>query len=127
MKIDGTVTISIETFEKLKAEADKKDEAEKKLQGLINAVLATCAFDDKEFLKECEKIDNDDALSTDRQISKALNEARKKLKIMIKADRLKSVLKMAAVNTKAKNISVGVEELYTTAQSIIDEMEIKLI
>lgn len=46
---------------------------------------------------------------------------------MIKADRLKSVLKMAAVNTKAKNISVGVEELYTTAQSIIDEMEIKLI
>lgn len=127
MKIDGTVTISIETFEKLKAEADKKDEAEKKLQGLINAVLATCAFDDKEFLKECEKINNDDALSTDRQISKALNEARKKLKIMIKADRLKSVLKMAAVNTKAKNISVGVEELYTTAQSIIDEMEIKLI
>ena len=127
MKIDGTVTISIETFEKLKAEADKKDEAEKKLQGLINAVLATCAFDDKEFLKECEKIDNDDALSTDRQISKALNEARKKLKIMIKADRLKSVLKMAAVNTKAKNISVGVEELYTIAQSIIDEMEIKLI
>lgn len=78
MKIDGTVTISIETFEKLKAEADKKDEAEKKLQGLINAVLATCAFDDKEFLKECEKINNDDALSTDRQISKALNEARKK-------------------------------------------------
>lgn len=127
MKIDGTVTISIETFEKLKAEADKKDEAEKKLQGLINAVLATCAFDDKEFLKECEKIDNDDTLSTDRQISKALNEARKKLKIMIKADRLKSMLKMAAVNTKAKNISVGVEELYTTAQSIIDEMEIKLI
>lgn len=126
MKIDGTVKISIETFEKLKAEADKKDEAEKKLQGLINAVLATCAFDDKEFLKECEKIDNDDTLS-DRQISKALNEARKKLKIMIKADRLKSVLKMAAVNTKPKNISVGVEELYTTAQSIIDEMEIKLI
>lgn len=127
MKIDGTVTISIETFEKLKAEADKKDEAEKKLQGLINAVLATCAFDDKEFLKECEKIDNDDTLSTDRQISKALNEARKKLKIMIKADRLKSVLKIAAVNTKAKKISVEVEELYTTAQSIIDEMEIKLI
>lgn len=127
MKIDGTVTISIETFEKLKAEADKKDEAEKELQGLINAVLETCAFDDKEFLKECEKIDNDDTLSTDRQIIKALNEARKKLKIMIKADRLKSVLKMAAVNTKTKNISVGVEELCTTAQSIINEMEIKLI
>lgn len=126
MKIDGTVTISIDTFQEMQEEIKEKEQAERKLQVLINAVLAVYKIDDKDFLEECKKIDSNEKLKTDKEIMGELAKAREKIKIEVNSSRAKRLLKMAVKNS-SENCSDIIEEVGMCKQEIIDKMEIKLI
>lgn len=98
MELKGQVTISIEDFEKLKAAAEQKEYAENQLQAFRDRMSQFYELDDTDFRKHIEKIDSTPNMS-DRQIDKAISEARKTLKIVIDTDKLKKQIR-ASINKK---------------------------
>lgn len=122
MKLKGQVTISIEDFEKLKAEADMKEYAENQLQAFRDRMSQFYELDDTDFQKRIEEIDSTPNMS-DRQINKAISEARKTLKIVIDTDKLKKQIR-ASINKKEYKEDDSHIDLKNTTDSELDAIEI---
>lgn len=93
MKIDGTVTISIEQFEKLKTEAEAKKNAEKKLEeaaGMISKLVAV--VHDEEYKKRIKEIDALPENTSDKKIFKLCREAAGTLRITISETYLRKLV-----------------------------------
>lgn len=97
MELKGQVTISIEDFEKLKAEADMKEYAENQLQAFKDRMSQFYEIEDTEFWKQVKEIDSKPM--TDRQIDKALSKARETLKIIVDTETLKKKIR-SMINKK---------------------------
>ena len=121
-KLKGQVTISIEDFEKLKAEADMKEYAENQLQAFRDRMSQFYELDDTDFQKRIEEIDSTPNMS-DRQINKAISEARKTLKIVIDTDKLKKQIR-ASINKKEYKEDDSHIDLKNTTDSELDAIEI---
>lgn len=98
MELKGQVTISIEDFEKLKAEADMKEYAENQLQAFRDRMSQFYEIEDTEFWKQVEEIDSTPNMS-DRQIAMALSKARETLKIVVDTKALKKTIR-SMINKK---------------------------
>lgn len=94
MQIEGTATISLETLDKMRKEAEMADEILKKYVGLTEEVMAIYGFETEAYYKELAKIDNNPKL-TDRQIAQKLSKAMVQyLKIVVDAEALKRFIKL---------------------------------
>lgn len=122
MELKGQVTISIEDFEKLKAAAEQKEYAENQLQAFRDRMSQFYELDDTDFRKHIEKIDSTPNMS-DRQIDKAISEARKTLKIVIDTDKLKKQIR-ALINKKEYKEDDSRIDLKHTTDSELDAIEI---
>lgn len=122
MELKGQVTISIEDFEKLKAEADMKEYAENQLQAFRHRMSQFYELDDTDFQKRTEEIDSTPNMS-DRQIDKAISEARKTLKIVIDTDKLKKQIR-ASINKKEYKEDDSHIDLKNTTDNELDAIEI---
>ena len=92
MKIDGTVTISIQTFEELKAAAEEAERCRNEVAGIVKEVTELVSFEDGEYLKRLAEIDEDGKIKTDKKLKKAMSEALALLKIVVDAEKLKRFL-----------------------------------
>lgn len=92
MKIDGTVTISIQTFEELKAAAKEAERCRKEVAGIVKEVTELVSFDDNEYMKRLAEIDEDGKIKSDKRLKKAMSEALALLKIVVDAEKLKRFL-----------------------------------
>lgn len=92
MKIDGTVTISIQTFEELKAAAEEAEKCRNEVAGIVKEVTELVSFDDNEYLKRLAEIDEDGKIKTDKRLKKAMSEALALMKIVVDAEKLKRFL-----------------------------------
>ena len=92
MKIDGTVTISIQTFEELKAAAEEAERCRNEVAGIVKEVTELVSFEDGEYLKRLAEIDEDGKIKTDKRLKKAMSEALALLKIVVDAEKLKRFL-----------------------------------
>lgn len=122
MEVKGQVTISIDDFEKLKAAADMKEYAENQLEAFRDRMTQFYELEDTEFRKRIKEI-NDTPHMTDRQIDKAIHEARKALKIVIDTDKLKKQIR-ATVNKKAYDTDDVHIDLKNTTDNELDAIEI---
>lgn len=122
MELKGQVTISIEDFEKLKAAADAKEYAENQMEAFRDRMTQFYELDDTDFWKRIKEIDSTKNM-TDRQIDKAISEARKTLKIVIDTDKLKKQIK-ASINKKAYKDDDSHIDLKNTTDSELDAIEI---
>ena len=122
MELKGQVTISIEDFEKLKAAADMKEYAENQLQAFRDRMSQFYELDDTDFRKHIEEIDSTPNMS-DRQIDKAISEARKTLKIVIDTDKLKKQIRASINGKEYKEDDSHIDLKYTT-DSELDAIEI---
>lgn len=122
MKLKGQAIISIEDFEKLKAEADMKEYTENQLQAFRDRMPQFYKLDATDFMKHIEEIDSTPNMS-DRQIDKAISEARKTLKIVIDTERLKKLIR-ASINKKAYKEDDSHIDLKNTTDSELDAIEI---
>ena len=122
MELKGQVTISIEDFEKLKATAEQKEYAENQLQAFRDRMSQFYELDDTDFQKRIEEIDSTPNMS-DRQIDKAISEARKTLKIVIDTDKLKKQIR-ASINKKEYKEDDSHIDLKNTTDSELDAIEI---
>ena len=122
MELKGQVTISIDDFEKLKAAADAKEYAENQLEAFRDRMTQFYELDDTDFWKRIKEIDSTPNMS-DRQIDKAISEARKMLKIVIDTDKLKKQIR-ASINKKAYKEDDSHIDLKNTTDSELDAIEI---
>lgn len=94
MQIEGTATISLETLDKMRREAEMADEILKKYAGLTEEVMAVYDFEAETYHEELKRIDNNRKL-TDEQIMKQVSKAMvKHLKIVVDAEALKRFIKL---------------------------------
>lgn len=91
MDIKGTVTLDLDTYEKLKAEKDKKEYENSKEQTLSKLLSDSYEIDASVFLKEINEIDQEEEL-TDRQLEKKMSEAMKTLRIIVNKDKIKKAI-----------------------------------
>lgn len=93
MKIDGTVTISIEQFEKLKAAAEAKESAEKKLEEAARMISKLVAVvHDEEYKKRIKEIDALPVNTSDKKVDKLCREAAATLRITISEAHLRRLV-----------------------------------
>lgn len=93
MKIDGTVTISIEQFEKLKAAAEAKENAEKELKEATHTISKLVAVvHDEEYRKRIKEIDALPVNTSDKKIDKMCREAAATLRITISETQLRRLV-----------------------------------
>lgn len=92
MQIEGTVTISIQTFEELKAAAEEGENYRRKLQSVSEEVTSLIEFDDAEYLARLAEIDKMGNIS-DKKLKKVMSEALSLQKIVVDADKLKKFFK----------------------------------
>ena len=121
MELKGQVTISIEDFEKLKAEADMKEYAENQLQAFKDRMSQFYEIEDTEFWKQVKEIDSKPM--TDRQIDKALSKARETLKIVVDTEALKKTIR-SMINKKDYPDDDTHVDLKNTTDSELDAIEI---
>lgn len=121
MEVKGQVTISIDDFEKLKAAADAKEYAENQLTAFKDRMSQFYEIEDTEFWEKVKEIDSKPM--TDKQIHKAISEARKTLKIVIDTDKLKKQIR-ASINKKEYDTDDAHIDLKNTTDSELDAIEI---
>lgn len=121
MELKGQVTISIEDFEKLKAEADMKEYAENQLQAFKDRMSQLYEIEDTEFRKQVKEIDSKPM--TDRQIDKALSKARETLKIVVDTEALKKTIR-SMINKKDYPDDDTHVDLKNTTDRELDAIEI---
>lgn len=121
MELKGQVTISIEDFEKLKAEADMKEYAENQLQAFKDRMSQFYEIEDTEFWKRVKEIDS--KTMTDRQIDKALSKARETLKIVVDTEALKKTIR-SMINKKDYPDDDTHVDLKNTTDRELDAIEI---
>lgn len=102
MNIEGTVTISIKTFDEMRAAAKQSEEYRLKLQAISREVTGFVSFDDVAYLERLEEIEQIENIS-DKKLEKALSEALSIQKIVIDGDKLKKFIKKYIDDEKSQN------------------------
>nr|DAP86363.1 MAG TPA: hypothetical protein [Caudoviricetes sp.] len=123
MEVKGQVTISIEDFEKLKEAADHKEYAGSQLEAFRERMQNFYEIEDKEFWEKVDEIDKKSGGMTERQINKALSEARKTLKIVVDPDALKKTLAAMIDESKHESNDTHIDLKYATEKEL-DAIEI---
>lgn len=100
-KSEITVTLSLEEFDKLRETQSKIEGFKNQYLTLIEKLDNCVTFDMAEYDKECEAIDSDPKLVSDKAIHKAVLKAESKIKIYVDTAKLKAMiidLDLAGVN-----------------------------
>lgn len=125
-EIKGTVTISLEDFQRMQQEKQqaevRADNAEKKANWIRDEVTAIISgFDDEEFLRRIAAIDSTPNM-TDAQIRKAFDEAVATLKIFVDPEKLKKLIQKHVDKEAGDNY----EDLKNAESKVLKQIEIIL-
>lgn len=125
-EIEGTVTISLKDFQAMQQErqqAEKRAAAlEEKANKIRDEVTDLIQFDDKEFLRRIEAIDNSPEKTTDAQIRKMFDEAVGTLKLIVDPQKLKKLIRKHI----DKDRSANCEDLKNAEDKVLQKIEIIL-
>lgn len=125
-EIEGTVTISLKDFQAMQQErqqAEKRAAAlEEKVNKIGDEVTNMIQFDDKEFLRRIEAIDNSPEKTTDAQNRKMFDEAVGTLKLIVDPQKLKKLIRKHI----DKDRSANCEDLKNAEDKVLQKIEIVL-
>lgn len=125
-EIEGTVTISLKDFQAMQQErqqAEKRAAAlEEKANKIRDEVTNMIQFDDKEFLRRIEAIDNSPEKTTDAQIRKMFDEAVGTLKLIVDPQKLKKLIRKHIDKDRSENC----EDLKNAEDKVLQKIEIIL-
>lgn len=125
-EIEGTVTISLKDFQNMQQErqqAEKRAAAlEEKANKIRDEVTDMIRFDDKEFLRRLEAIDDSPDKTTDAQIRKMFDEAVGTLKLIVDPEKLKKLIRKHIDEDRSENC----EDLKHAEDKVLKKIEIIL-
>lgn len=125
-EIEGTVTISLKDFRTMQQERQQAEERaaalEEKANKIRDEVTDMIQFDDKEFLRRIEAIDNSPEKTTDAQIRKMFDEAVGTLKLIVDPEKLKKLIRKHI----DKDRSANCEDLKHAEDKVLKKIEIIL-
>lgn len=125
-EIEGTVTISLKDFQNMQQErqqAEKRAAAlEEKANKIRDEVTDMIRFDDKEFLRRLEAIDDSPDKTTDAQIRKMFDEAVGTLKLIVDPEKLKKLIRKHIDKDRSENC----EDLKHAEDKVLKKIEIIL-
>lgn len=125
-EIEGTVTISLKDFQNMQQERQQAEERaaalEEKANKIRDEVTDMIQFDDKEFLRRIEAIDNTPEKTTDAQIRKMFDEAVGTLKLIVDPEKLKKLIRKHIDKDRSENC----EDLKHAEDKVLKKIEIIL-
>ena len=125
-EIEGTVTISMKDFKNMQQERQQAEERaaalEEKANKIQDEVTDMIQFDDKEFLRRIEAIDNSPEKTTDAQIRKMFDEAMGTLKLIVDPEKLKKLIRKHIDKDRSENC----EDLKHAEDKVLKKIEIIL-
>lgn len=125
-EIEGTVTISLKDFRNMQQERQQAEERvaalEEKANKIRDEVTDMIQFDDKEFLRRIEAIDNPTEKTTDAQIRKMFDEAVGTLKLIVDPEKLKKLIRKHIDKDRSENC----EDLKHAEDKVLKKIEIIL-
>jgi len=125
-EIEGTVTISLKDFRNMQQERQQAEERaaalEEKANKIRDEVTDMIQFDDKEFLRRIEAIDNPPEKTTDAQIRKMFDEAVGTLKLIVDPEKLKKLIRKHIDKDRSENC----EDLKHAEDKVLKKIEIIL-
>lgn len=125
-EIEGTVTISLKDFKNMQQERQQAEERaaalEEKANKIQDEVTDMIQFDDKEFLRRIEAIDNSPEKTTDAQIRKMFDEAMGTLKLIVDPEKLKKLIRKHIDKDRSENC----EDLKHAEDKVLKKIEIIL-
>lgn len=125
-EIEGTVTISLKDFKNMQQERQQAEERaaalEEKANKIRDEVTDMIQFDDKEFLRRIEAIDNSPEKTTDAQIRKMFDEAMGTLKLIVDPEKLKKLIRKHIDKDRSENC----EDLKHAEDKVLKKIEIIL-
>lgn len=125
-EIEGTVTISLKDFRNMQQERQQAEERaaalEEKANKIRDKVTDMIQFDDKEFLRRIEAIDNPPEKTTDAQIRKMFDEAVGTLKLIVDPEKLKKLIRKHIDKDRSENC----EDLKHAEDKVLKKIEIIL-
>lgn len=125
-EIEGTVTISLKDFQNMQQERQQAEERaaalEEKVNKIRDEVTDMIRFDDKEFLRRLEAIDDSPDKTTDAQIRKMFDEAVGTLKLIVDPEKLKKLIRKHIDKDRSENC----EDLKHAEDKVLKKIEIIL-
>lgn len=125
-EIEGTVTISLKDFQNMQQERQQAEERaaalEEKANKIRDEVTDMIRFDDKEFLRRLEAIDNSPEKTTDAQIRKMHDEAVGTMKLIVDPEKLKKLIRKHIDKDRSENC----EDLKHAEDKVLKKIEIIL-
>lgn len=125
-EIEGTVTISLKDFRTMQQERQQAEERaaalEEKANKIRDEVTDMIQFDDKEFLRRIEAIDNSPGKTTDAQIRKMFDEAAGTMKLIVDPEKLKKLIRKHIDKDRSENC----EDLKRAEDKVLKKIEIIL-
>ena len=125
-EIEGTVTISLKDFRNMQQERQQAEERaaalEEKANKIRDEVTDMIQFDDKEFLRRIEAIDNPPEKTTDAQIRKMFDEVVGTLKLIVDPEKLKKLIRKHIDKDRSENC----EDLKHAEDKVLKKIEIIL-
>lgn len=121
-EIEGTVTISLKDFKNMQQAEERAAALEEKANKIRDEVTDMIQFDDKEFLRRIEAIDNSPEKTTDAQIRKMFDEAMGTLKLIVDPEKLKKLIRKHIDKDRSENC----EDLKHAEDKVLKKIEIIL-
>lgn len=121
-EIEGTVTISLKDFKNMQQAEERAAALEEKANKIRDEVTDMIQFDDKEFLRRIEAIDNSPEKTTDAQIRKMFDEAMGTLKLIVDPEKLKKLIRKHIDKDRSENC----EDLKHEEDKVLKKIEIIL-
>lgn len=125
-EIEGTVTISLKDFRAMQQERQQAEERaaalEEKANKIRDEVTDMIRFDDKEFLRRLEAIDDSPDKTTDAQIRKMYDEAVGTMKLIVDPEKLKKLIRKHIDKDRSENC----EDLKHAEDKVLKKIEIIL-
>lgn len=125
-EIEGTVTISLKDFRNMQQERQQAEERaaalEEKVNKIRDEVTDMIRFDDKEFLRRLEAIEDSPDKTTDAQIRKMFDEAVGTLKLIVDPEKLKKLIRKHIDKDRSENC----EDLKHAEDKVLKKIEIIL-
>lgn len=121
-EIEGTVTISLKDFRAMQQAEERAAALEEKANKIRDEVTDMIRFDDKEFLRRLEAIDDSPEKTTDAQIRKMFDEAMGTLKLIVDPEKLKKLIRKHIDKDRSENC----EDLKHAEDKVLKKIEIIL-
>lgn len=125
-EIEGTVTISLKDYLAMQQERQQAEERaaalEEKANKIRDEVTDMIRFDDKEFLRRLEAIDDSPDKTTDAKIRKMYDEAVGTMKLIVDPEKLKKLIRKHIDKDRSENC----EDLKHAEDKVLKKIEIIL-